>query len=190
MTIRPPRFQLQFPHMLSRRTLTPQLLSAVLEGLEAQKQRVDAQIALVRSMLGDSSARVIAAAPVAGPKRRAMGAAARQRIAAAQKKRWQEFRKARETTTSARESPETKPPRKSRLSAAGRRRIAEAARKRWAAKRAEAETAKNAARQKTVKASTKPAKKSAPVKKAAVQKAAAKKTASAPTQVSVQAPGQ
>ncbi len=75
------------------------LLEAALEGLELQKRRIDEQIALVRSRLGGAEPRKAAApsaapAKAAGPrKRRELSPAARRRIAAAQKKRWAEYRK-------------------------------------------------------------------------------------------------
>jgi hypothetical protein len=73
------------------------LLEAALEGLEAQKQRIDEQIRRVQAMLGKRRGRPPAkpkAAPEEKPTgRRKLSAAARKRIAAAQKRRWAEFRK-------------------------------------------------------------------------------------------------
>ena len=81
------------------------LLSAALEGLEAQKARIEEQIKQVRSMLGQRGpgrrpAAPAAAAPAeerpaaaAGGGRRQLSPAARKRIAAAQKRRWAEYRK-------------------------------------------------------------------------------------------------
>ncbi|MCW5980792.1 MAG: hypothetical protein KIT09_22115 [Bryobacteraceae bacterium] len=63
------------------------LLLAALEGLELQKQRIEEQIAEVKSRLGR------AAGPARQTSRRVLSVAARKRIAAAQKKRWAEFRK-------------------------------------------------------------------------------------------------
>ena len=83
----------------------PMLLNAMLEGLDMQKQRLEAQIASVRAALGGgrkyaapapaaASAPAAAAAPAAASKsKRILSAAARARIAAAQKKRWAAFRK-------------------------------------------------------------------------------------------------
>jgi hypothetical protein len=81
----------------------PMLLQAMLDGLDMQKQRVEAQIASVRSALGggrkaaapapavsSAAAPAVAAAPRS---KRILSAAARARIAAAQKKRWAAFRK-------------------------------------------------------------------------------------------------
>ncbi len=118
-------------------TLPAEILTAALEGLEAQRDRIRTQIAEVRRRLGGSPA----AAP-SGPEapaqrtRRKMSPAARKRIAEAQRKRWEAFRKtsgtapapAKQTAKTAK----TSPARKRKMSAAGRRRIAEATRKRWA----------------------------------------------------------
>jgi hypothetical protein len=85
------------------------LLTAALEGLELQKQRIDEQIREVRALLGKSPARRgrppgsarpgASAGPGgsgAGAKRAAgrLSPAARKKIAAAQKRRWAEYRKA------------------------------------------------------------------------------------------------
>lgn len=78
-------------------TQDPSLLSAALEGLELQKQRIEEQIAQVRAMLGGRKPKTAAAAAVEGvaerPARRRLSAAARKRIAMAQKRRWAEYRK-------------------------------------------------------------------------------------------------
>ena len=72
------------------------LLTAALEGLELQKERIEEQIRKVRGLLGKR--RTPRAAPVARaaekPAKRRLSAAARKRIAAAQKKRWADYRKA------------------------------------------------------------------------------------------------
>ena len=79
------------------------LLTAALEGLELQKQRIDEQIQEVRSLLGKTPAR--RGRPPASKKSSStsngsatkrparLSAAARKRIAAAQKRRWAEYRK-------------------------------------------------------------------------------------------------
>lgn len=79
------------------------LLAAALEGLELQKQRIDEQIREVRSLLGKGPGRRgrTAAAtngsetsPAPATKRGGrLSASARKRIAAAQKRRWAEYRK-------------------------------------------------------------------------------------------------
>jgi hypothetical protein len=72
------------------------LLSAALEGLELQKQRIQQQIDEVRALLGKGARRrgrppASNNKPKRGPGR--LSAAARRRIAAAQKRRWAEYRK-------------------------------------------------------------------------------------------------
>lgn len=75
------------------------LLTAALEGLELQKQRINEQIQEVRSLLGKKPGR--RGRPPGSTntgsttKRKAvrLSAAARKRIAAAQKRRWAEYRK-------------------------------------------------------------------------------------------------
>ncbi len=71
------------------------LLQAALEGLELQKQRIEAQIREVRSRLGKGrrSAGKVTTAETPPRARRQLSAEARKRIAAAQKKRWDAFRK-------------------------------------------------------------------------------------------------
>lgn len=78
------------------------LLTAALEGLELQKQRIDEQIQEVRSLLGKAPARrgrppgsSNGGSSNNGPatKRGRLSASARKRIAAAQKRRWAEYRK-------------------------------------------------------------------------------------------------
>jgi hypothetical protein len=78
-----------------------EILEAALHGLEAQKQRLDEQIAQVRSMLGGRTGKPIkaqgwtggAANGAGAPRKRILSPEARQRIAAAQKKRWAAYRK-------------------------------------------------------------------------------------------------
>lgn len=71
------------------------LLTAALEGLELQKQRLEEQIREVRSLLGSGARH--RGRPLGlitrkrGPGR--LSAAARKRIGAAQKRRWAEYRK-------------------------------------------------------------------------------------------------
>ncbi len=69
------------------------LLNAALEGLELQKQRIEEQIREVRTLLGQGAAR--RGRPPAQHKsgNGRLSTAARKRIAAAQKRRWAEYRK-------------------------------------------------------------------------------------------------
>jgi len=68
-------------------------LRMALIGYEQQKTRIEAAIADVHAQLGNSTpARTVTSG--AAPKQRKMSAAARKRIALAQKQRWEAFRKA------------------------------------------------------------------------------------------------
>jgi hypothetical protein len=109
-------------------TLTPEIIEAAIDGLEAKKQRIDVQIAELRAMLSPSSN---GSAPAAQPtvrKKSGMSAAGRQAIAEAQRKRWASAKGQSVATEKAK-----KPKRK--LSAAGRAAIVAALKKRWAAKK-------------------------------------------------------
>lgn len=69
------------------------LLTAALEGLELQRKRIDEQIQEVRSLLGKGRR---GRPPNSNSNSRGasrLSAAARRRIAAAQKRRWAEYRK-------------------------------------------------------------------------------------------------
>jgi hypothetical protein len=111
------------------------ILAAAIEGFEAQKKHLDAQIAEIRQLLTGASAGP-AAKPETGRKRRKMSAAGRKRIAEAQRKRWADVKKQSGAAPQAAKTTAQKPKRK--LSAAGRKRIIEATKKRWAAVRAAA----------------------------------------------------
>ncbi len=121
--------------MPAKPQLDQNVLRAALEGLEAQRQRIESQIAEVRRMLRTRSATnpTASAEPTPG-QRRTLSTAARKRIAEAQRKRWQEFHKKSGQPAMAQKS--AAPTRKRKLSAAGRRAISEATKKRWAAARA------------------------------------------------------
>jgi hypothetical protein len=68
------------------------LLTAALEGLELQKKRIDEQIQEVRSLLGKGRRGRPPGSNHKGGAGR-LSTAARRRIAAAQKRRWAEYRK-------------------------------------------------------------------------------------------------
>lgn len=78
-----------------------EILEAALVAFESQRQRLDEQIAKVRSLLGrrvglllkSNGEAVVTSSAAAPKKRRGLSAEARKRIAAAQKKRWAAFRK-------------------------------------------------------------------------------------------------
>jgi hypothetical protein len=98
--------------------LTTDILSAALEGFEAQKNRIDARIAEIRQGLDGGGPERAAQSDTAKPKRR-VSAAIRRRMAKAQRLRWKKITQAA--------SPEAN------KSAGARKRIAAAQKKRWAA---------------------------------------------------------
>jgi hypothetical protein len=117
--------------------LTNEIITAAIDGFEAQKTRIDQQISELRAMLPggppkDGSGPELPKAATR-PKRR-MSAAGRRAIAEAQRKRWAAARGEAQSEAPAPEP--TKP--KRQLSAQGRKAIADATRRRWAMKRAEA----------------------------------------------------
>ena len=128
--------------------LTDEILIAALEGYEAQKMRIDAHIAEIRSMLRGSYTGIGASSEAARPKRK-VSASARRRMARAQKLRWKKIKQGSEVKEAA-----AKPMR--RMSVSARKRIAEAQKKRWAAVKKAVErsgAAKKATRKKAVAAS-------------------------------------
>jgi hypothetical protein len=68
----------------------PLILEAALEGLELQKKRIETQINEIRNQLGKRPQPAPEETP---PSKRRLSTEARKRIAAAQKKRWAEYRK-------------------------------------------------------------------------------------------------
>jgi hypothetical protein len=67
------------------------LLEAALAGLQLRKLQIDEQIQEVRALLGKSDGR--RGRPPGAAKQGRLSVAARKRIAAAQKRRWAEYRK-------------------------------------------------------------------------------------------------
>jgi len=80
-----------------------EILEAALQGLEAHRQKLEEQIAQVRSLIGARGGRASTAThggnetnagrPAGNRGKRTLSPEARKRIAAAQKKRWAAFRK-------------------------------------------------------------------------------------------------
>ena len=81
---------------MSEADLDPDIFIAVLWGLEAQRARLDAQIAEVRQMMSTRARpqKLATLVEPTGPKRR-ISAAGCSRIAEATKKRWAEFHRKR-----------------------------------------------------------------------------------------------
>jgi hypothetical protein len=114
-----------------------EILEAAIEGFEAQRKRIDAQVAEIRQLMTGGAAESTAK-PEPGSKRRKVSAAGRKRMAEAQRKRWA-ARKQSGAAPEAAKPAAQKPKRK--MSAAGRKRISEATKRRWAMVRAAASKA-------------------------------------------------
>jgi len=114
--------------------LNKSIFEAALQGLIAQREKIDTQIAEVRQFLnGNNTPGTSAATTVEGvSKKRKFSAASRRKMALAQKLRWAGIKG--ESVTAEAVAPVKK--KKRTMSAAGRKAIAEATRKRWAAFRA------------------------------------------------------
>ena len=108
------------------------ILEMAVRGYEAERDRLTAAMAEIRAELsqrGSSGTSTVAAGTDrSAPKKRTMSASARARIAAAQRARWQAYKKAKAAPAPAR----AEKPKKRKLSAAGRRAIQLATKKRWA----------------------------------------------------------
>jgi len=74
--------------------LKPEILVAAIEGFEAQKKSIDAQIAELRQMLSGGPAESATKPETPKRKRRKTSAAGRKAIAEAQRKRWAASKKA------------------------------------------------------------------------------------------------
>jgi hypothetical protein len=107
--------------------VNPEIIDAAIQGFEYQKAQIDRRIAELRALRSGESVSPVNAAAAPRSGRRALSTEARERIAAAQRKRWAAARQG----TAVVEAPKPR-----RLSAAGRRAIIAATKKRWAAMRA------------------------------------------------------
>ena len=142
--------------------LTNEIIAAAIEGFEAQKRRIDAQIADLRSILIGGITESVATPEDTPRKRGRFSDATRLKMKEAQQRRWARIKGESEPPTQA--VVPAKP--KRQMSEAGRQAIAEATRKRWAAKKAAKESPAPTATRKANR------------KKATAKKAVAKKSAS------------
>ena len=108
------------------------MLRAALVGYQYQLSYVASKMAEIQKQIGGKHVSA-SAEPIV--KRRALSAAARRRIGAAQKKRWAAFHAAKGIAKAV-PARAAKRSGKRRFSAEGRKRIADASKKRWAAIRA------------------------------------------------------
>ena len=158
--------------------LTNEIISAAILGFEGQKKQIDDQIAELRSMLSGVPAETAVTPEEGAPrKRKKFSAAARKRMAEAQRARWAAIKGTSDQPELATGTPAKA---KRKMSAAARKAIGEATRQRWALKKKATEAAKVIPAK---KASRKAAvKKKAPAKAAkkavnnAAKKSATKKT--------------
>jgi hypothetical protein len=119
--------------------LTNEIIAAAVEGYEAQKIRIDGKIAELRAMLAGGSPEGAATPEVPATKRKKFSAAARRKMALAQKARWAKIKGESEP------APEKAPKAKRQISKEGLARIVAATKKRWAAVRAAKKTAQKKA---------------------------------------------
>jgi peptidoglycan hydrolase CwlO-like protein len=120
-------------------TLKREIILAAIAGFEEQKAKLNSQISELRDMLNGSPASPDTADEAPIPKRRKMSAAARRRIAQAQKARWAKIREESEPTTRA--TPERSKA-KRRISPEGLKRIIAATKKRWRLQKAAGKVAR------------------------------------------------
>ena len=146
--------------------LTHEIIAAAIEGFEAQKKRIDGQIADLRSILIGGTTEAAAAPEDAPRKRGKFSDATKLKMKQAQQRRWARIKGESEPATPVVASDKPKRP----MSEAGRQAIAEASRKRWAAQKANKETPERSATKKATR--KKAAAKKAVVKKLAVKVAA------------------
>ena len=128
---------------MAKPTLNSDILTAALIGFEVQKDRIDSKIAEIRLLIGGGRKEADAASDSGKPKRK-VSAAARRRMAKAQRLRWKKIKAGGPAQAEA-----AKPKRV--LSASARRAISAAQKARWAARKksqAQPAAAKKAARKK------------------------------------------
>jgi hypothetical protein len=151
--------------------LTPEIITAAIDGFEAQKIRIDAQIAELRTLLPGGATETAAVAttePAPQRKRRKFSPAALRRMREAQERRWAKVRGESEAPALVPVTAPAPAKAKRKLSAAGRAAIVAALKKRWAEKRGSAK--KGIVKKAAVKAPSSKAamKKMSPARKAAL----------------------
>jgi hypothetical protein len=119
--------------------LTPEIITAAIDGFEAQKTRIDAQIAELRAVLTGGPAETAATPESPTRNRKRFSAASRRKMAMAQKARWAKIRGESEPP-----APKEAPKPKRQISKEGMARIIAATKKRWAAVKAAKPPAKKA----------------------------------------------
>ena len=78
-------------------TIDSSILEAALIGYQHQRDEIDVKMAEIRRQIGGQTPQASGSAgTVEAPRKRVLSAAARKRMGAAQRKRWAEFKKAKE----------------------------------------------------------------------------------------------
>ena len=137
-------------------------IASIVAELDAEISRLEEARAVLGQIATPKAFKRTSAPASKAPMKRKLSAAVRERIAAAQRKRWADHKAKTEPAQPARKSASAKNQAPSKMSAAGRKRIAAAQKKRWAAIKA-----------------ARHAQKSSPARRAASAKKAAPKTAPA-----------
>jgi len=141
--------------------LTPEIITAAIQGFEYQKTQIDNQIAGLRAILSGGSVESALAAPEAVPgTRKKLSTSARKRMSEAQQLRWAKVRGEAKPESP---TPTDAPKAKRKLSAAAKAKLVANLKKARAAKAAKAKSVAT--------------KETAPVRKKAAKKAAAAETA-------------
>ena len=112
--------------------LTDEIVKAAIDGFAAQKAHLNQRIAELRAMLNGGSPQAVPASQPSSRKRRKMSAAARRKIAMAQRARWAKARGESEPGAAAVKAPRPK----RRISPEGMKRIIAATKRRWRLQRA------------------------------------------------------
>lgn len=112
-----------------------EIITAAVEGYESQKARIDQRIAELKAMLPGASAETAATPETPTRKRKKFSAAARRKMAMAQKARWAKIRGESEPAKLEPAKP------KRRISKEGLARIVAATKKRWRLAKAAKKTA-------------------------------------------------
>src|SRR5690242_772207 len=117
--------------------LTNEIIKAAIDGFELQKRRIENQISELRAMLHGIPAKSTDEPEAPPPTRRKFSAAARRKMALAQKERWAKIRGEGQPPSPA--NPEL-PKGKRRISPEGMKRIIAATKKRWRLQKAAAKS--------------------------------------------------
>jgi len=116
--------------------LTRTIIEAAINGFEAQKKTIDAQIAELRAMMNGGPSSPLAEETKPERKKRKISKEALQRMREGQRRRWAKMRGELPIAPAQKSSGRAKP--KKGLTAAGRKALSIAMKRRWAAKKAAA----------------------------------------------------